>query len=155
MKNRRTLLQAGAAAGLALLMPRAVLAQPAKSLHVLKSATCGCCKAWSETMRQAGYTVTEEDLPQEDLDAAKLKAGLKPDQVSCHTGMIEGYVVEGHVPAREVDRLLVDKPEALGLAVPGMPFVSPGMGEAGADAEPYDVLLVKRDGSTEVYASYR
>jgi hypothetical protein len=105
-------------------------------------------------MRAAGFKVTEIDLPLADLDAAKAEAGLKPGQTSCHTGRIDGYVIEGHVPAREVRRLLQERPDAIGLTVPDMPYGSPGMGDM-ADAEPYDVLLVKRDGSTEVYASYR
>ncbi|WP_437344281.1 DUF411 domain-containing protein [Mesorhizobium marinum] len=106
-------------------------------------------------MREAGFTVAEIDLSAAALDAAKAEAGLKPGQTSCHTARIDGYVVEGHVPAREVRRLLAERPDAIGLTVPDMPYGSPGMGEAGADADPYDVLLVRRDGTTEVYASYR
>lgn len=105
-------------------------------------------------MREAGFAVTEVNLSQPDLDAAKTAAGLKPELASCHTANIDGYIVEGHVPAKEVRRLLAEKPDALGLTVPGMPYGSPGMGDP-ADAEPYDVLLVKADGSTEVFASYR
>jgi len=85
----------------------------------------------------------------------KLGAGLKPALTSCHTGIVEGYVIEGHVPAREIDRLLAERPDAIGLTVPNMPYGSPGMGEPGPDADPYDVLLVRRDGSTELFASYR
>lgn len=127
----------------------------ASSIEVLKTASCGCCASWSSHMRQAGFTVTEVDLPRAELRAAKVEAGLKPGQTSCHTGKIEGYVIEGHVPAREVERLLDERPDAVGLTVPDMPYGSPGMGEAGDDADPYDVLLVKRDGTTEIYASYR
>ncbi len=127
----------------------------AGSMEVLKSASCGCCVSWGNHMRQAGFTVTEVDLPLAELNAAKVEAGLKPGQTSCHTGKIEGYIIEGHVPAREVQRLLDERPDAVGLTVPDMPYGSPGMGEAGEDADPYDVLLVKRDGTTEVYASYR
>lgn len=125
----------------------------AGSMEVLKSATCGCCVSWGKHMREAGFTVTEIDLPLADLNAAKLKAGLKPGQTSCHTARINGYVIEGHVPAREVTRLLVERPEAIALTVPDMPYGSPGMGDE-AEADPYDVLLVRRDGTTEVYASY-
>jgi hypothetical protein len=127
----------------------------AGSIEVLKSASCGCCVAWGNHMREAGFTVAERDLPLADLNAAKVEAGLKPGQTSCHTGKIDGYVIEGHVPAREVQRLLDERPDAVGLTVPDMPYGSPGMGEAGEDADPYDVLLVKRDGTTEIYASYR
>lgn len=126
----------------------------AGSIEVLKSASCGCCTSWGKHMREAGFTVTEINLSLADLDAAKVEAGLKPGQTSCHTGRIDGYVIEGHVPAREVQRLLEERPDAIGLTVPEMPYGSPGMGDM-ADADPYDVLLVKRDGSTEVYARYR
>jgi hypothetical protein len=87
-------------------------------------------------------------------DAEKREVGLKPEQSSCHTGQIAGYVVEGHVPAREIRRLLSERPDAVGLTVPDMPLGSPGM-ESGDDRDPYDVLLVRRDGTTEVFASYR
>lgn len=126
----------------------------AGSIEVLKSASCGCCTSWGKHMREAGFTVTEISLSLADLDAAKVEAGLKPGQTSCHTGRIDGYVIEGHVPAREAQRLLEERPDAIGLTVPEMPYGSPGMGDM-ADADPYDVLLVKRDGSTEVYARYR
>ena len=126
----------------------------AGSIEVLKSASCGCCTSWGKHMREAGFTVTEISLSLADLDAAKVVAGLKPGQTSCHTGRIDGYVIEGHVPAREVQRLLEERPDAIGLTVPEMPYGSPGMGDM-ADADPYEVLLVKRDGSTEVYARYR
>lgn len=126
----------------------------AGSIEVLKSASCGCCTSWGKHMREAGFTVTEISLSLADLDAAKVEAGLKPGQTSCHTGRIDGYVIEGHVPAREAQRLLEERPDAIGLTVPEMPYGSPGMGDM-AEADPYDVLLVKRDGSTEVYARYR
>ncbi len=124
-------------------------------VEVLKSASCGCCVSWGTHMRGAGFTVAERDLPLADLNATKAEAGLKPGQTSCHTARIDGYVIEGHVPAREVTRLLKERPDAIGLTVPDMPYGSPGMGEAGDNADPYDVLLVKRDGTTEVYQSYR
>lgn len=143
-------LRAAALAAFALVSP-AVWA--AGSMEVLKSASCGCCVAWGEYMREAGFTVTEINLPLADLNAAKVEAGLGAGQTSCHTAKIDGYVIEGHVPAREVQRLLSERPDAIGLTVPDMPYGSPGMGDA-ADADPYDVLLVKRDGTTAVYASY-
>lgn len=128
----------------------------AESMEVLKSASCGCCVSWGKHMREAGFTVAERNLPLADLNAAKIEAGLKPGQTSCHTARIAGYVIEGHVPAREVTRLLEERPDAIGLTVPDMPYGSPGMGKAaGDDADPYDVLLVKRGGTTEIYASYR
>ncbi|MCV0397197.1 MAG: DUF411 domain-containing protein [Rhizobiaceae bacterium] len=124
-------------------------------MEVLKSASCGCCVSWGKHMREAGFTVTEINVSLADLQAAKIEAGLKPGQTSCHTARIDGYVIEGHVPAGEVLRLLEERPDAIGLTVPDMPYGSPGMGEADDDADPYDVLLVKRDGTTEIYASYR
>jgi hypothetical protein len=127
----------------------------AGSMEVLKSDSCSCCVAWAQHMREAGFAVTERDIPLSDLNAAKFAAGLKPGQTSCHTAKIDGYVIEGHVPAREVKRLLHERPDAIGLTVPDMPYGSPGMGEAGDDADPYDVLLLKRNGTIEVYQSYR
>lgn len=144
----------GAAAFTAMLL-LSQAAWAAGTLEVLKSASCGCCSSWGKHMREAGFTVTETDLSLADLNAAKVEAGLKPGQTSCHTARIDGYVIEGHVPAREVRRLLDERPDAIGLTVPDMPYGSPGMGEAGDDADPYDVLMVKRDGTTEVYQSYR
>ena len=151
MKTFNRLARAAAFTALALISQAA---WAAGSIEVLKSASCGCCVAWGNHMREAGFTVTERDLPLADLNAAKAEAGLKPGQTSCHTGTIDGYVIEGHVPAREVKRLLEERPDAIGLTVPDMPYGSPGMGDM-AVADPYDVLLLKRDGSTEIYASYR
>jgi len=151
MKIYKSTLRAAAFTALALISQAA---WAAGSMEVLKSASCGCCVAWGKHMREAGFTVTETDLPLAELNAAKVEAGLKPGQTSCHTARIDGYIIEGHVPAREVKRLLDERPDAIGLAVPDMPYGSPGMGEAGDDADPYDVLLVKRDGSTVAYASY-
>ena len=136
----------------ALLAPGAAFA--GEAVEVLKSASCGCCIAWGEHMRGNGFDVTERNLSTAELMAAKTRAGLKEGQTSCHTAHVGGYVIEGHVPASEVRRLLSERPDAIGLSVPDMPYGSPGMGEPGPDADPYDVLLLKRDGSTEVYASY-
>lgn len=147
MKKFNRLVRAAAFTALALISQAA---WAAGSIEVLKSASCGCCMAWGNHMRESGFTVAELA----DINAAKVEAGLKPGQTSCHTGMINGYVIEGHVPARDVKRLLEERPDAIGLTVPDMPYGSPGMGDM-ADADPYDVLLLKRDGSTEIYASYR
>ena len=125
-----------------------------ETVDVLKSASCGCCIAWGEHMREQGFAVSEKNVSLVELNTAKNEAGLREEHKSCHTAYVDGYVVEGHVPAEDVRRLLTERPDAIGLAVPGMPFGSPGMGEPGPDAEPYDVLLVKRDGSTEVYSSH-
>jgi hypothetical protein len=146
------ILRASAFASFALVSQTALAAE---AMDVYKSATCGCCTAWTAIMRDAGFEVTERNMSQADLDAVKVAAGLKPGQTSCHTGKINGFVIEGHVPVREVQRLLDERPDAIGLTVPDMPYGSPGMGEAGDNADPYDVLLVRRDGTTEVYQSYR
>lgn len=125
-----------------------------ETVEVLKSASCGCCIAWGEHMRDQGFAVSEKNVSLVELNTAKNEAGLREEHKSCHTAYVGGYIVEGHVPAEDVRRLLIERPDAIGLAVPGMPYGSPGMGKPGPDAEPYDVLLVKRDGSTEVYSSH-
>lgn len=124
-------------------------------LDVMRAEGCGCCEVWAKLMNAAGFATDIREFSQADLDSRKRELGLTAANSSCHTAIFEGYVIEGHVPAREIDRLLKERPDAIGLVVPGMPFGSPGMGEAGPDADPYDVLLLKRDGSHEVYASYR
>ncbi len=114
-------------------------------LAVAKSPTCGCCGAWVNHMRAAGFEVEVRELPDEALAALKRRLGLAPEHTSCHTAEVDGYVVEGHVPAEDVTRLLAERPDALGLAVPGMPIGSPGM-EMGGMREPYDTLLIGTDG---------
>ncbi|HEV7253162.1 MAG TPA: DUF411 domain-containing protein [Mesorhizobium sp.] len=147
----RNLARAVSIAGF-LLTAGAALAAP--TVQVLITSGCGCCKGWAKHLEENGYTTEIKDLPMADLWQRKLDAGLKEGITSCHTALVDGYVIEGHVPAREVARLLKERPDAIGLSVPDMPYGSPGMGEAGPDADPYDVLLVKRDGTTEVFASY-
>lgn len=153
MKRREFLCLAASAALLsALNIPAAHAA--AEHVHVFKTASCGCCIGWMKHLERNGFRVTASDLPQGALMQKKLDAGLQPEQTSCHTAQVGGYIVEGHVPAREVKRLLRERPEAVGLSVPDMPLGSPGM-EAGGETEPYDVLLIRRDGRAEVFASYR
>jgi hypothetical protein len=118
---------------------------------VYKSPTCGCCQNWAEHMQAAGFPVETRDT--ENLDAIKTEVGVPFGQGSCHTARIGDYFVEGHVPADDVKRLLAERPDALGLTVPGMPVGSPGM-EQGDAREPYDVLLVAKDGSTSVFAHH-
>jgi hypothetical protein len=118
---------------------------------VYMTSGCGCCLGWIEHLEEAGFEVTSKALPMGLLMKKKLDAGLTPDITSCHTAEIDGYVFEGHVPTDLVTRFLGEKPDAIGLAVPGMPMGSPGMGEV--VEEPYDVLLVRRDGTTEAYAT--
>lgn len=127
--------------------------QKAGTIEVWKSASCGCCNGWVKHMTQAGYMVTTKNTASGILAKIKRDAGLEPDLQSCHTAKAGGYVIEGHVPAQDVARLLAEKPDAIGLTVPGMPLGSPGM-DIGPDKEPYEVLLVKKDGTTEVFARH-
>ena len=151
MNELKSILRAATLATAVLLAPPL---RAEETVDVLKSASCGCCIAWGEHMREQGFAVSEKNVSLVELNTAKNEAGLREEHKSCHTAYVDGYVVEGHVPAEDVRRLLTERPDAIGLAVPGMPFGSPGMGEPGPDAEPYDVLLVRRDGSTEVYSSH-
>lgn len=129
-------------------------ADRSSTIEVWKSAGCGCCNGWIKHLEQAGYAITAKNTASGILAKIKRDAGLKPDLQSCHTGKVAGYVIEGHVPAEDVARLLAEKPDAAGLTVPGMPLGSPGM-DTGPDKEPYEVLLVKKDGSTEVFARHQ
>ncbi len=140
------------AIGAAILVANSAHAEPAK-MHVAKSATCGCCNAWVEAMAKAGFAVDTQNMESSVLARFKTKNGINADHASCHTARVGGYTIEGHVPAREVKRLLAERPDAVGLAVPGMPIGSPGM-EVGDTRDPYDVLLIKKDGTTEVFAHY-
>ncbi len=131
-----------------------VWAAPLPPMQVWKSPSCGCCKDWIALLEREGFKLQVFD---EGNNAARARFGLPARYGSCHTARVGGYVVEGHVPAREIRRLLADKPDAIGVAVPGMPVGSPGMDgpEYGGRRDPYDVLLVHRDGSSRVYASYK
>lgn len=139
------------AAGLLVAGP--VIGQAAPVMQVAKTPTCGCCTAWVARMVDAGFSVEIEDVDQELLWAMKDGLGITSDLSGCHTALIGDYFVEGHVPAREIQRILADAPDARGLTVPGMPMGSPGMGAAGT-GDPYEVLLVLNDGATQVFASY-
>ena len=123
------------------------------SIEVWKSATCKCCGAWVKHLEANGFAVTVNDTDTSALAALKQQAGVGDKLASCHTAMIDGYVIEGHVPGTDIKRLVAEHPDAIGLAVPGMPAGSPGM-EQGAEFEPYDVLLIKKDGTTETFASH-
>ena len=121
---------------------------PAITVH--KTPWCGCCAAWVDHMRDAGFSVRVTEM--EDLAALKARYGVTAELASCHTALIGGYVVEGHVPAADVARLLKERPEATGLAVPGMPVGSPGM-EMGSEQDPYEVVLFG-SGTRETFARY-
>ncbi len=148
--NRRAFLGGVLAAPVVARLARA----DAPTLAVTKSPDCGCCGAWVDHMRKAGFEVEVQDVTDEALTELKQRLGLSPEQTSCHTGRIAGYVIEGHVPAADVRRLLAERPVARGLAVPGMPVGSPGM-EMGDMRDPYDTLLIGPDGEASVFARHR
>ena len=120
----------------------------AGEITVYKSPTCQCCELWLRHMRRAGFAVTERNVA--DLGSVKKEHGVPGQLSSCHTSAVGGYVIEGHVPADLIERLIDEQPAVAGLAVPGMPAGSPGM-ESGRK-EPYDVLTFTRGGETAVYA---
>jgi len=131
-------------------------AQPAvdqalPSVVAYRSPTCGCCELWVEHMRAAGFQVDIKNT--DDIGAIKAEAGVPVGKGSCHTARVGTYWVEGHVPASDIKRLLVEKPDARGLVVPGMVPGSPGM-EQGGVTQPYDVLLIAEDGSTSVFSHH-
>ncbi len=126
--------------------------QPAPMLSVFKTPTCGCCSKWVDHMRRNGFTVHVTDL--NDLSAVKTTHGVPPRLQSCHTGVVNGYVIEGHIPAADVKRLIKDKPAVAGLAVPGMPAGSPGMEVPGITAPAYQVLSFDKAGATKVFATH-
>ena len=117
---------------------------------VYKDPNCGCCKSWIDHLRKHGFKVTSHDT--RDMNAIKANAGVKSDLQSCHTAMVGGYVVEGHVPAKDIQRLLKQRPKIAGLAVPGMPMGSPGM--EGPSSDKYDVIAFEKTGRTKVFASH-
>ena len=128
---------------------KSVSAEP--EMTVYKSPTCGCCSKWITHMEENGFKVKAVDII--EMNVVKEKYGIKKNLASCHTGIIDGYFIEGHVPAVDVKRLLAEKSDSKGLTVPGMPIGSPGM-EIGDRVDSYQVLSVKSDGSTEVFNQY-
>ncbi len=123
------------------------------AIHVHKGLGCGCCTAWSKILQENGFIVTEDEIHPAELARLKNEKGIPAKLASCHTAEIENYLVEGHVPHQDIARLVSEKPDALGLVVPAMPYGSQGMGPE-SEREAYDVLLLKKDGSTEVFSSY-
>jgi len=129
-------------AGALLLFASAAVAQPLVEMH--KDPNCGCCTAWAEHLEAAGFEVQVTET--RDLRSVKIAHGVTPELASCHTATVEGYVIEGHVPAADIKRLLEEQPDVAGLAVPGMPHGSPGM-ETGR-VDDYAVLSWRRDERT-------
>lgn len=119
-------------------------------IEVFKSESCGCCGAWVEHLKANGFTTRVVNV--ENPSDYRERGGIPDKLGSCHTGMVQGYAIEGHVPASDIKRLLAQKPKARGLAVPAMPLGSPGM--EGPRKDPYDVLLVQANGQTKVFKHY-
>lgn len=139
------------AASLLSLAATTALAAPDMVVDVYKNPSCGCCSLWAEHMKKNGFQVRLHDV--EDAGVIRRQSGIPAAAGSCHTAKVGGYAIEGHVPAADVKRLLKQRPQAVGLAVPGMPMGSPGM-EQGFAKQPYEVLLVKKGGATEVFAKH-
>lgn len=156
--TRRRIMAEGAGFSLAvaslILGSRSSLANTAfrQPMTVYKDASCGCCGGWIDHMVKAGFRVTAHDVS--DLASVKARYGVSDELASCHTAVIAGYVVEGHVPAAAVDRLLSSRPSLRGLAAPGMPVGSPGMELPGQPPERYDVIGFG-DGANQVFMSFR
>ncbi|MCO6363088.1 DUF411 domain-containing protein [Paracoccus sp. 08] len=147
--TRRAVLLAAAASAL----PTLGLSENAPTIHVVEGSGCECCKQWTNYLRENGFQVTSEERFGTLLMQHKIDLGVPVELTSCHTGSIEGYFLEGHVPVADIRKLLQDRPDALGITVPGMPFGSPGMGPE-SQRVAYDVLLIGKDGSSEVFNSY-
>ena len=153
LSRRDWLAAAAAALGALLVRPADALALAKTPITIYKSPTCGCCAKWVDHARAAGFVATVNDT--EAMDAIKKRHGVPTNLQSCHTALVGGYVIEGHVPAADVLRLLREKPAAVrGLAVPGMPAGSPGMEIPGGAVDRYDVVAFNRDGTTKVFAKH-
>jgi len=124
----------------------------APTVQVYKSPTCGCCANWVKHLQQHGFTTRVTDT--NDMASIKAQRGVPARAQSCHTAVVDGYVLEGHVPAADVQRLLRERPAVAGLAVPGMPIGSPGMEVPGQKPQAYDVVAFDKQGQTRVYASH-
>ena len=149
--NRRALLLAATTLAASPLLARTAGQQPL--VEIWKDPNCGCCHLWVEHLQTNGFAVEIHDVGN---TAARKRLGMPEKLGSCHTARVSGYVIEGHVPASDIQRLLKNKPQALGLAVPGMPIGSPGMDgpEYKGRKDAYAVLLVQRDGSTRTFSRY-
>ena len=137
--SRRTVLAAAGALPLLMSMPRRGHAEALPLVSVSKDPSCGCCDGWVAHIEAAGFPV--KVVESSDMDSLKQRLGVPAELASCHTAEVGGYVVEGHVPAAAIRRLLAERPDATGLAVPGMPAGSPGMDFPGVDPEPYEAFL--------------
>jgi hypothetical protein len=155
MITRRAFVAQTAGAGIAILGVGRLAGQAAGSptaITVYKSASCGCCTKWVDYLRASGFAPAVHD--EADMDAIKDEMGVPKGVRSCHTALVDRYLVEGHVPADDIRRLLKEHPAVAGLAVPGMPKSTPGMAMPGDAPEPYEVLAFARDGKTTTYAKH-
>ena len=126
--------------------------QRSAAVRVYKDPTCGCCQKWVDHLRSYGFQVRVTDS--DSVDELKTQHGVPRQARSCHTALIDGYVVEGHVPAADIQRLLKERPRVVGIAVPGMPIGSPGMEVPGMKPQTFDVIGFSKDGSTRVFAKH-
>ena len=155
MISRRSFVGQAAGLGLALAGGKSLWgAMPGSTtdptMTIYMSPTCGCCGKWVDHVKAAGFKTVVHEEP--DMDTVKESLGVPRDLRSCHTAQVGKYLIEGHVPADDIRKLLAQQPKAAGLAAPGMPASSPGMAVAGQPHEPFDVLLFQRDGTSEVFA---
>lgn len=121
-------------------------------ITVYKSSTCDCCAKWVDYLRDNGFTVTVHD--EAGMDRIKDELGVPQSLRSCHTAIVDNYLIEGHVPAADIRRLLSERPKVTGLTAPGMPSESPGMAKPGAQPKGYDVLAFQPDGTTQTFTRY-
>jgi hypothetical protein len=129
-----------------------VLGMVPTPITVYKSSTCGCCAKWVDHIRANGFAPTVHD--EEGMDKLKDKLGVPPGVRSCHTAEVDGFLIEGHVPASDIKRLLAERPRAAGLAVPEMPPLTPGMAPPGVEPRDYDVVAFQPDGTTRIFARH-
>lgn len=149
--DRRKLLCGLGGAGFSLAMPAYATSQPL--VQVVKDPNCGCCGAWIDIMSTEGFEVEVHEAPYEALMRLKAQSGISEEMASCHTAQVDGYVIEGHVPPTDIRRVLSERPDAIGLSVPGMPWGSPGMGPD-SERDAYSVFLILKNGETEVFTHY-
>jgi len=147
MKTVKSFLAAGLLA-----LNTAVAAEETAEITVYRSPTCGCCEKWLSHLQQNNFAV--KDIVTDDIQAIKAKYGVTPELASCHTAIINGYVIEGHVPAADIRTLLNTRPKVFGIAVPGMPAGTPGM-EMGAEKDAYDVVSFDAQHHKQLFKSYK